>query len=104
MVDQVDVPGAIQGHEYFFDALGDALKKGAHRGRTRSPVCCARHHDGSGPEVLLLVDAQLLNFGTVKPDWHQRVVGRGNNVIPYLYRCAVRGERVKGHQRQGDPG
>ena len=34
MVDQVDVPGAIQRHEYFFDALGDALKEAAHRGRT----------------------------------------------------------------------
>ena len=52
----------------------------------------------------MLVDAQLLNFGTVKPHWHQRVVGGGNNVISYLYWRAVRGERVKGRQRQADSG
>src|SRR5206468_9335838 len=34
MVDQVDVPGAIQRQEYSFDALADALKEAAHRGRT----------------------------------------------------------------------
>ena len=48
----------------------------------------------SGPEVLLLVDAQLVNFGTVKPDG-KRVVGRGDNVILLLRLCGVRGERVK---------
>jgi hypothetical protein len=29
MVDQVDVPGAIQRHEYSFLTPGDALKEGA---------------------------------------------------------------------------
>ena len=43
----------------------------------------------------MLVDPELLNFGTVKPDRHQKVVGRGDDMIPYLYWCAVRGERVK---------
>jgi hypothetical protein len=80
------------------------LEKADHRGGTWSGVCAAGDHDGSGPEVLLLVDAELLNFGTVEPDWHQRVVGCGNNVIPYLHQCAVLGVGVKGHQRQGDAG
>jgi len=52
----------------------------------------------------LLVNAQFLNLGTVKPHWHQWVVGGGNNVIPYLYWQTVRGERVKAEQCQGDPG
>ena len=44
------------------------------------------------------------NFGTVKPHWHQRVVGCGDNVILNLHWCGVRGERVKAQQRQGDAG
>jgi hypothetical protein len=52
----------------------------------------------------LLVDAQLLNPGTVKPDWHQGIVGRGDNVISYCHRCALRGVRIKAQQRQGNAG
>ena len=106
MVDQVYVPGAIQGHEYIFDALGDALKEGAHRGSPGVPsaahaIMMAPARKFSCLSMPSLPWDFLVQF---KPDWHQRVVGGGNNVIPYLYRCAVRGERVKGQQRQGDPG
>ena len=54
-------PSAIQGHKQFFDGLGDALKEGRRR-ITRSLVCAAGHHDCSGPEVLLLVNAELAEF------------------------------------------
>ena len=100
MVDQVDIRGTIQRHEQFFDTLANTLKKGAHGGISRSRVCCAGDHDRSSAHVLLLVNAKRFNSRTVKPHWHQRVVGRGDYVIPYFYRCAIRGERVKRQQRQ----
>ena len=103
--DQVDVRGAIQGHQQFFDSLADALKESAARGRAPTAFYrAAGDHDCSGPEVLLLVDAELLDFGTVKPDWHERVVGCGNNVILNLYWCGGRGQRANAHQSQGDAG
>jgi hypothetical protein len=84
--------------------LRDALEEAAHRGGTWNRVCATGDHDRAGPEVLHLVDAELFNFGTVEPDWDKRVVGGGYNVVFYLQRCGLRGERIKSQQRQRDAG
>src|SRR5216684_1996892 len=97
--DQVDVRGAIrQGRQQFLDKLVDGTESGSRRSRTA--LCLAAgNHDGSGPEVLLLVDAQLVNFGTVKAGRDEWVGGLGDNVLLLLRLC---GESAKAHQRQKD--
>jgi len=42
------------------------LGKAGGGGRFTSLCLAAENHDGSGSEVLLLVDAQLVNLGTIK--------------------------------------
>jgi hypothetical protein len=55
----------------------------------------------------LLVDAQLLNLGTVKAVWDERVFGIGDDLMLLLRLCDARskcGERAKTCQRQKDAG
>ena len=44
----------------------------------------AGNHDGAGPEVQLLVYAELMNFGTIKFVRDQGVFGVGDDVIALL--------------------
>ena len=55
--------------------------------------------NGSGAKVLLPVDAQLVNLGTIKERRNQRVRGPGSNVIILL---GFRGERAQTKQPQED--
>src|SRR4029077_10611779 len=77
--DQVYVGRAVsQGCQQVFDQATDRTESGS---RSRS----ARHfaagnHDGARPEVFLLVDALLVNRGTVKSNGYERVSGMGNNL------------------------
>ena len=60
-------PAPDSGRSNVLKSLGDALEKATRRG-TRAALCCAAgDHDRSGPHVVLFVDAQLTNFGTVNP-------------------------------------
>src|SRR4029077_778002 len=111
--DQVHVRCAIrQGRQQFFDSPGqrqflDELGEGAGNGSSPSLRLAAGDHDGSGPEVLLLIDAQLLNFRTVKSVRDQRVFGVGDDLIVLLRLCHARSERrerAKTCQRQKDAG
>ncbi|PYK37735.1 MAG: hypothetical protein DME60_12095 [Verrucomicrobia bacterium] len=78
----------------------DNLGEGARR-RSCTALCpAAENHDGLCPHVFLLVDAQLLNAGTVKSGRHQRVDRSGSNVM-LLRLC---GECAKAQQRQKDAG
>ena len=97
-------PAPYKGTSNFLTAWRDALKEAAEKNLNR-PL--------SAPQAIMIAPARkfsclsmpsCLNFGTVKPHWHQRVVGCGDNVILNLHRCAARGERVKAQQRQGDAG
>ena len=77
------------------DKLGDAtaMKRYASLGQA------AENHNGSGAKVLLLVDAQFVNFGTIKESRNQGVHGPGSNVIILL---GSRGERAQTKQPQED--
>jgi hypothetical protein len=61
---------------------------------------------GSRPEVLLLVDAQLLNLVQSKPDWHQRVGRTAGDISDFLIftgaRCS-QAIRVKAHSAREMP-
>ena len=98
--DQVDVRGAIdQGCPQFFDSLDSLGEGAADRGSCTSLCPAAGNHDCSGPEVLLLVDAQRGNARTVKSVRNEGVGGIGDNVILLLRLCDA-----KARQRQKDAG
>src|SRR5438034_5608659 len=62
----------------------------------------AENHNGSGPKILLLVNAQLVNFGTVKPGRNERIDGVSSSVT-LLRLCNARGGyggRAKAQQHQ----
>ena len=59
----------------------------------------AKDHDGSSPHILLPVDAELMNLGTVKHRGNERVDGSGGNAILLL---RLYGERTKAQQWQTD--
>ena len=80
MVDQVDVgPAVRQGCQQSLEKPADGTKSGSRRRRNTGHLA-AGHHDGASTEVFLLVDAQLMNFGTVKSNRNQRVFGKGDNL------------------------
>ena len=74
--DQVLVRTAIrQGGQRFLDSLVNGFENG----RETSRLQAAGNPDGSSPHVVLLVDAQLVNFGTVKSIRDKRVRGVNDN-------------------------
>jgi hypothetical protein len=79
-----------------FDNLDESAERG---GRCTSLCPAAGNYDGSGPHVLLLVDAQLVNAGTIKSGRDERVGRSGNNCMALL---RLRGEGAKAQQRQED--
>ena len=107
MVDQVDVgPAVRQGCQQSLEKPADGTKSGSRRRRNTGHLA-AGHHDGASTEVFLLVDAQLMNFGTVKSNRNERVCGAGDNLILLLRLCDARsnrGKRAKTCQRQKDAG
>jgi len=65
----------------------------------------AGDHDSAGPEVFLLVDAQLVNFGTVKSNRDERIIGAGDNLTsrhPLDDALSGCGEHADLGQRQND--
>ena len=108
--DQVNVRAAVrQWREQFFDELLQGTWRRSRR-NSRSPTSlrlAAGNHDRAGPEAHLLVDAQFVNFGTIKSLWDQRVFGVGDDLILLLRLRDARsqcGERAKTCQRQTDTG
>ena len=77
-----------------------------HQAHKSATLLClaASNHDESGPETLHLVDALLVNGGTVKP--RRQALDIDNFVLLLRLRGAGgnSGERSKTHQRQNDAG
>ena len=65
------------------DKLGECAGT---RGFARFTAFCftAKNHNGTGPHVFLLVDAKLLNFGTVNSRRDQRIDGVAESVLLLL--------------------
>ena len=86
------------------------MRQGAQRRPRPRPASLrltAGNHDGAGPEVYLLVDAQLVNFRTIKTVRDPGVFGVGDDLILLLRLCDTRSERrecPKTCQRQTDTG
>ena len=59
--------------------LADGTESGSRRSRNARHLA-AGNHNGSGPEVFLLVDALLVNRGTVKSNGDEWVRGAGDNL------------------------
>jgi hypothetical protein len=81
--------------------------KGESRPISRSLRLVAGNHDGAGPETHLPVDAQFMNFRTIKSVRDQRVFGVGDDSILLLRLSDTRSERrerAKACQRQQDAG
>ena len=87
--DQVNVRPAIHQRK---EQLSDKSRQGT-EGNSLSPASlrlAAGYHDGAGPEIHLLIDAQLENFGTIKSVRDQRVFGVGDDLILLLRLCDAR--------------
>src|SRR5438128_1365799 len=99
--DQVNVRGAIhERRQQFLDKLGEGSSR-----RSGTSFClAAENHDRSGPEVLLLIDAQIVNAGTIESGRDQGIDGVGCSVILLRLRGARSGERAKAQQREKNTG
>src|SRR4029077_5273323 len=93
--DQVDVPGTIcQGCQGGWQQLLDKPGEGARSGRRTSASLAAVKHDESPFKALHLVDAQLVNLGTVKARRQDADVdGLGLGVILLWHFCRFRSGR-----------
>ena len=69
---------------------------------SRASLCLATvDHDGAGTHVFLLIDAQLVDFRTIK---HGRHKGINGLIGPCMVLLRLRGERAKAQQRQKNTG
>ena len=83
---QVHIRGAIrQRCHQVLHKLGQ--RNGSPQDKLTSLCLAAENHDGSGPEVLHLVDAQLANLGTVKSRRDKRV-NYWDLVVTLYFGCA----------------
>jgi hypothetical protein len=103
--DQVDIRTAVrQGNQQFFNEVADRTQSGSRIARNARHLA-ASNHDRSGAEIFLLVNAQLVNFGTVKSNRNQWVRGTGDN-FAFLHRLydalSSSGKGARAQQRQKD--
>ena len=88
--DQVHVRTAIHhGRCQLLNKLGKCHLKTELR-QARRPVTAAENHDGSSPKAFLLVNAELVNFGTVKSRRNERVAAIVKRAILLLRFCEAR--------------
>jgi hypothetical protein len=80
MVDQIDVRSAIRQRSHQPVAK---LREGAVRGTRTSVRGTARDHNRPGSHVLLFIDVELLDPGTIKHRRDERVHRLGNDLVVY---------------------
>ena len=101
---QIRVGGAISQRRRH--QILNKLVEGGGRGRLPSFRFAAENHNGLGAHIFLFIDAQFVNFGTVKHAGNERVIGGLARIVIPL--CRVRsgsgacGKCAKGQQCQKD--
>ena len=87
--------------------MADGTESGSRRSRS-ARYLAASDHDSSGSEVFLLIDALLVNFGTVKSNGDERVRGAGDNLTfrhrfdDALSGCGRQRAGAQQHQKDAD--
>ena len=63
-------------------------RKATRRGSRASLCLAAVNHDRAGPHVFLLIDAQLVDLGTIKHDRHKGISGLTMIIRWFCWACA----------------